>query len=53
MLKTLLDFLPITAGFAAGIAGASLFTLYLNRRKKKKKQKNQYIANSKPYDFHH
>ncbi|WP_294501941.1 hypothetical protein [uncultured Victivallis sp.] len=52
MLKILLNVLPVTAGFAAGIAGGYLLTFYLNRRKKRAKQKHRYIAGSKPYDFH-
>lgn len=52
MLKTLLNFLPVTVGFAAGIAGAFLFTFYWNRKKRKEKRKDPYIVKSKPYDFH-
>ena len=52
MLKTLLNCLPVMAGLAAGIAGAYLFTLYWNRKKKREKRKNPYIVKSKPYDFH-
>ena len=52
MLKILLNVLPVTAGFAAGIGGAFLFTLYPNRKKKKAKAKSRPIAKSQPYDFH-